>query len=402
MKKRKILAIGYDLNCTSASSLVIPSLLREKWDLSPYSPEGLQDKRFDWKSPPDIIVHFHHTAGGYKHYLLWEKIKYSWGDIPFLFCITGERQDMSGGMANFSISYLPDSQTNLHLNNFFFDGSAALSLLIQGKADEEQPWFLSARRAGMNDDFLRRLNKYRNRPKTRFCNFINRNRKNKYPGVRSRNALCRELAKYKRVDCAGRIMHNTEELIDLEAYYVKNYKRPSSIRPHYYADAEHVAKLDYMSNYKFTLVGENQSAPYYITEKIIFPLLVGSIPIYWGCPEITEYVNPKAFINCNDYSSLAEVAERVAEVDQNSELYKEYTEAPVFLPNSLFYELGWDKVKAKFQRIKEVYEEHCRSKDKERKGLAGLSEKPTYTKHEGEPSLASYLRYHRYKKKYVQ
>ena len=370
--------------------------------MAQYSQRDLHDKSFDWKAPPDIIVHFYHTPGGYKHYLLWEKVKYSWGDIPFLLCITGERQDMSGGIANFSISYLPDSKTNLHLNTFFFDGSAALSKLIKEKTEDEPAKFLSARQTGMDDDFLRRLNKYRNRPKTRFCNFINRNRKNKYPGVRSRNALCRELSKYKRVDCAGKVMNNTEELIGMEADYKQNYKQPSVIEPAYYTGDRYVAKLDYMSHYKFSLVGENQYASHYITEKIVFPLLVGSIPIYWGCPEITEYINPKAFINCNDYSSLDEVAERVAEVDQNPKLYKEYTEAPIFLSDSLFYEVGWNKVKAKFQGIKNICQEHCNSKDKERKGLAGLSEKPTYTKHSGEPGLASYLRYYGYKNKHVQ
>ena len=42
-------------------------------------------------------------------------------------------------------------------------------------------------------------------------------------------------------------------------------------------------------NYKFTIVIENTQEPEYFSEKILIPLLCGSIPIYLGCLNIDNY-----------------------------------------------------------------------------------------------------------------
>ncbi len=56
--------------------------------------------------------------------------------------------------------------------------------------------------------------------------------------------------------------------------------------------------------------------PGYTTEKLFDCFKAGTVPIYWGNPEITRDVNPKAFINCNDYENdFDAVIERVKEID---------------------------------------------------------------------------------------
>jgi hypothetical protein len=55
---------------------------------------------------------------------------------------------------------------------------------------------------------------------------------------------------------------------------------------------------------------------------------------YWGNEKVTEYFNPDAFINCNDFSSFDEVIEYVKEVDNNENLYNKMLNARPVLPDS--------------------------------------------------------------------
>ena len=52
-------------------------------------------------------------------------------------------------------------------------------------------------------------------------------------------------------------------------------------------DLESVSnKMDFIKDYKFVISFENSSNPGYTTEKLIEPMLVNSIPIYWGNTEV--------------------------------------------------------------------------------------------------------------------
>ena len=90
---------------------------------------------------------------------------------------------------------------------------------------------------------------------------------------------------------------------------------------------------DFLKNYKFTIAAENSSFPGYTTEKIIHPLSVGSIPIYWGSTTVGEDFNEKAFINLNNFSSTKEAVELIKEIDNDDILYKEILNEPIFKKN---------------------------------------------------------------------
>jgi hypothetical protein len=47
--------------------------------------------------------------------------------------------------------------------------------------------------------------------------------------------------------------------------------------------------------------------PGYITEKIFDCMRAGCVPIYWGAPNITEYVDPGAFIDRRKFKSDSEL-----------------------------------------------------------------------------------------------
>ena len=164
-------------------------------------------------------------------------------------------------------------------------------------------------------------------PKTKFCNFVYSN--SGKPPTRVRIDFCQKLMQYKQVDCPGKSLNNMPP-----------------IPPYRPEEVGIGAKLDFLAHYKFTITFENDSVPGYISEKIFHPLRVGSIPIYWGCPEIAQYVNPDCFINCHDFFSFDDVIREVVKIDRDQQLYESYLKASPILPGS-----RCDKTRQECERI---------------------------------------------------
>ena len=232
--------------------------------------------------------------------------------------------------------------------------------------------------------FYRRLSEYKQlfRPRNpdyvlnqrrKFCSFM----------VSNSNAITRieffkKLSSYKNVDSGGRFLNNIGDPIQTG---VEN-------------------KLKWMNNYKFSITFENSSYPGYTTEKLMHALITDTIPIYWGNPLASLDFNPKAFINCHDFSSFDEVIELVKEIDRNDTLYKEYLNQPYLKDNmetdfcrednilaryveiigskkifvspfrkrlqrQLYYPIKWQKVGAKLMHKVVVYSKHAFFKTKE-------------------------------------
>lgn len=93
----------------------------------------------------------------------------------------------------------------------------------------------------------------------------------------------------------------------------------------------HGGEVNWMSNFKFSIVFENSAYPGYTTEKLMRALLADTIPIYWGNPLVGKDFNQNAFINVSDYDTLDQVVERVKEIDQNPTLYQAMLAEP-YLP----------------------------------------------------------------------
>lgn len=139
----------------------------------------------------------------------------------------------------------------------------------------------------------------------KFCNFIFSNN-NSGEGAILREQFCKELSRYKKVDCPGIVLNNMKS----------NMLLPRFSRH----DLE--SKLDFLKGYKFTIAFENSQSDDYITEKIIHPFIAGSVPIYWGATNIGRDFNENSFINCNLYNNdIKKMVELVKRVDQDDELY---------------------------------------------------------------------------------
>jgi hypothetical protein len=138
--------------------------------------------------------------------------------------------------------------------------------------------------------------------KTEFCNFVYSNQK-----AKERIKFFHKLSKYKKVCSGGKVLNNVGGRVP--------------------------DKLEFIRKFKFTIAFENSSYPGYTTEKLIHPMLMKSIPIYWGNPVVHYDFNPQSFINCNDYENDEAVIEKIIKLDQSDDLYLEYLNQPYFHKN---------------------------------------------------------------------
>jgi hypothetical protein len=84
-------------------------------------------------------------------------------------------------------------------------------------------------------------------------------------------------------------------------------------------------KLDTIARFKFTLAFENAIAPDYVTEKLYDPLVVGSVPVYLGAPNVNRLV-PAAdsFIDVTDFSGPRALADHLLELDRDESAYQRH------------------------------------------------------------------------------
>ena len=83
------------------------------------------------------------------------------------------------------------------------------------------------------------------------------------------------------------------------------------------------SKWETLASYKFHIAIENNFCDDYFTEKIIDPILAGSYPFYYGCPNLEKYIPKDAFtrIDISDFEQTISVIEYVI---NNNQIYNEY------------------------------------------------------------------------------
>ena len=186
--------------------------------------------------------------------------------------------------------------------------------------------------------------------KTRFCGFVVSNRL-----CNVRNEFFRRLSRYKPVDSGGKLMNTLG---------------------HRVAD-----KQAFLGECRFTIAFENESHPGYTTEKIAEPMLVNSIPIYWGDPLIGRDFDTRSFLSAHDCGSrrtsalLDELVERVVEVDRHPDLLQAMLARPWLRNNRVPRCVDPDAVLDRFTQIVETpIDPVARRRDAAR--LAGLDRVP--------------------------
>lgn len=157
----------------------------------------------------------------------------------------------------------------------------------------------------------------------------------------TRNAYTRMLTKHENVtpDMAKRKfcgmtvsnLHNAAEEREKIFYLLSEYKKvESGGKAHNNVGGPVKDKLDFESRHKFTIAFDNIENGL-VQEKIGMAFAAGTVPIYWGNPNVTEIYNEKAFINCHAFDSFEDVLEKVKEIDADDEKYLSMLREPAML-----------------------------------------------------------------------
>ena len=93
-------------------------------------------------------------------------------------------------------------------------------------------------------------------------------------------------------------------------------------------------KIDGLQDYRYSVAMENGQFDNYFTEKILDCFLTGTIPIYWGCPNISDFFDTRGFYTFETIDELVNIINSVNEKDYNSKL--EYIKKNWELANKLW------------------------------------------------------------------
>lgn len=132
-----------------------------------------------------------------------------------------------------------------------------------------------------------------------FCSFVVSN-----PRSWPRNRFFKKLNRRRHVDSGGSLFNNVGERV---------------------AD-----KMKFISGYRFNIAFENTETDGYITEKLVEPLLAGSIPIYWGASDVLRYFDSRCFVHARDFPNLDALVDFVIALDTDPDRQLGYLNAPVF------------------------------------------------------------------------
>lgn len=145
------------------------------------------------------------------------------------------------------------------------------------------------------------------KPQTKFCLFSVSSE------TKERTDFFHALSTYKSVDSCGSVLNNL------------GYNCPGTFDSKEYHE--------FISDYKFMICFENTVMKNYITEKLIIAYSSGTIPIYWGCPNIGDYVNMDAILYLKPDYTETDVQALIIEIqalDQDEALYKKKFESIFF------------------------------------------------------------------------
>ena len=131
----------------------------------------------------------------------------------------------------------------------------------------------------------------KNKIKRKFCGAVISNCRAEF-----RMNFIDKLNKYKKVDFGGKCRNNVNGT-------VKN-------------------KIEFLSDYKFSISMENSKGDGYITEKIAQSYIAGTIPIYYGDYILDEYLNPKTYILIRGEKDIDNKIDYIKKIDNNDTLYE--------------------------------------------------------------------------------
>lgn len=112
-----------------------------------------------------------------------------------------------------------------------------------------------------------------------------------------------KLSKYKQVASGGRMLNNVGGPVP--------------------------DKLAFCSKYKFNIAFENSCVRGYTTEKVMEPLSVYSVPIYYGNPDIADDFNTDCMVHIANKADIDKAIEEIIALDKDDDAYLKKVMSPI-------------------------------------------------------------------------
>jgi hypothetical protein len=92
------------------------------------------------------------------------------------------------------------------------------------------------------------------------------------------------------------------------------------------------AMNDFYKRGMFAITMENSIGPYYITEKLINGLRSGVVPIYWGTERVSEFFNPRRFLQLKSGATDEDITEMIERMlTMSDDEYRNMIREPIMI-----------------------------------------------------------------------
>jgi hypothetical protein len=127
----------------------------------------------------------------------------------------------------------------------------------------------------------------------------------------TKRAMCSLIASGKRSQTGHRLRHALAERVRRDGPQVDVMGR--GYRPF-------AVKADGLAPYRYSLVIENVRERNYFTEKLVDAVLCRTVPIYWGCPNIADFLDTSGMILCETEEDMRRALSVMSEEDYAARL----------------------------------------------------------------------------------
>jgi hypothetical protein len=118
--------------------------------------------------------------------------------------------------------------------------------------------------------------------------------------IHDKTKLVSTIMSNKNFTSGHRLRHQIRDFIENIDYYGRDINPISN-------------KIIGLKDYMFSVVVENTKTDYYFTEKLIDCLRTGTIPIYYGCPSISNFFDIEGIITFNNIDELKDIISNISQ-----------------------------------------------------------------------------------------
>lgn len=144
-------------------------------------------------------------------------------------------------------------------------------------------------------------------------------------GAKFRMNFIKKLNEYKKVDMGGKCDNNIKRVVK--------------------------DKIEFLSEYKFSIAMENSNGDGYLSEKIVDSFLSGTIPIYYGDYIVDEFINPKTYILIKGENDIEKKIEYIKLIDKNDNLYKNIMKEKPIIDDNFINKIDRKEIKSFLKNI---------------------------------------------------